>query len=466
VNRTAIRNGDPSLNGLRNRILRRRGCGYGRGYGLEIARRATSLAKLRQERAGMAKGLILDRETDPHFSQPIRQIAFMILVLAFVIAGISLIYRTISGVFLANIELTGFITMVFFIGVLACFWQVVQITRAVSWIEGFALDRPGHEFTRAPQLLASLAALLRGKDARRLLNPTSTKSILDSVATRLDEARDISRYLTQLLIFLGLLGTFWGLALTMPQVVAVIQGLEPKEGETGIAVFKKLMSGLEGQLQGIGTAFSASLVGLAGSLVVGLLDLFAGHGQNRFFREMEEWLSSITRIGLTSGEGDHHGAVGGGLAGMLEQSVLQMETLVAHVRKSEERRIETDEKLSMLTEAVAGLLHQLAVQKPAAPPPPAPAPAPAPPPAPDYSALLHRIADAQDRTAAILKERDEDAGQIDAEARMRLRNIDVQLLRILEEMAAGRQDTVTELRTELNTLTRTIASALGRVAER
>ncbi|HEU0221798.1 MAG TPA: biopolymer transporter ExbB [Paracoccaceae bacterium] len=401
----------------------------------------------------MAKSLILDRETDPHFSQPVRQIITMVLILALVIAGVTAIYVPIRVVFEANLVLTGFIAFVFLIGVLSCFWQVLQLTSAVSWIEGFALDRPGHEFTRAPRLLASLSVFLRGKESRRLLTAVSTRSILDSVSTRLDEARDITRYITSLLIFLGLLGTFWGLALTMPKVVEVIQSLRVTEGESGVVVFERLMEGLRGQLQGIGTAFSASLVGLAGSLVVGLLDLFAGHAQNRFFRELEEWLASITRIGFSSAEGEGGGDTSA-LAGMLEQTALQIETLEELVRRSEDRRTETDGRLAVLAEAVGALVHQIASER-------QPGPARS-----DDTALLERIANAQERMTSILKERDDDTGQLDAETRMRLRNIDVQLLRILEEMAAGRQDSVAEIRAELNTLTRTIASAVGRTAER
>ena len=117
---------------------------------------------------------------------------------------------------------------------------------------------------------------------------------------RIDESRDITRYIINLLIFLGLLGTFWGLSLTVPAVVDTIRSLAPQDGDTSdVSVFDNLMTGLESQLGGMGTAFASSLVGLAGSLVVGLLELFAGHGQNRFYRELEEWLSSITKIGLS-----------------------------------------------------------------------------------------------------------------------------------------------------------------------
>ena len=242
------------------------------------------------------------RQAQAYFSQPVRQIVLMLIVTGLVGAGGWLVFPAVSGVFLSNIWLNGFIGLVFVVGILACFWQVLQLIASVTWIEDFAAHRPGHEFGKAPRLLAPLAALLRSRGARTQISATSARSILDSVATRIDEARDITRYLVNLLIFLGLLGTFYGLATTVPAVVDTIRALSPKDGETGLEVFNKLMTGLESQLGGMATAFSSSLLGLAGSLVVGLLELFVAHGQNRFYRELEEWMSGFTRIGLGGGD--------------------------------------------------------------------------------------------------------------------------------------------------------------------
>ncbi|MEL6233381.1 MAG: biopolymer transporter ExbB [Pseudomonadota bacterium] len=402
----------------------------------------------------MARSLVLDRETDPRFSQPIRQIMAMVLVLLAVGGGVAAIYVPVRTVFEANLALTAFIASVFVIGVLATFWQVFQLSSAVSWIEGFALDRPGHEFTRAPRLLASLSALLRGKDARKLLNPTSTRSILDSVATRLDEARDINRYIINVLIFLGLLGTFWGLARTVPGVVAMIQSLEPGEGESAVEMFGRLMNGLEDQLEGIGTAFSSSLVGLAGSLVIGLLDLFTGHGQNRFFRELEEWLSSITRIGAPLGDGDSPGSDSAALM-IMEQNARQLENLQEMFVRIEEKRSDSDDRLAALAESISTMTERMGRPRAGGPGSELALP------------VLERIAASQEDLAKKLSTpAGEEFSGLDSETRMRLRNIDVQLLRLLEEMSAGRQESVSELRTELNTLTRTIAEALNSQARR
>ncbi len=382
--------------------------------------------------------MLMDREQEPQFSQPIRQILIMVLILALVSVGSYFAYTSVAPIFLASPYLNGVILGVFVVGVLACFWQVLTLISAVSWIEGFALDRPGHEFSASPRLLASLAALLRDNEARRSLTSTSTRSILDSVATRLDEARDITRYIINLLIFLGLLGTFYGLATTVPAVVDTIRSLAPQEGASSLEVFDSLMSGLEEQLGGMGTAFASSLLGLAGSLVVGLLELFAGHGQNRFYSELEEWLSSITKVALFQGE---DGAVSGGRIGADQAS--QLQTFQQIVVRAEESRIETDAKIGRLTEAVMALAQQINQGGMGG----------------DGSAM-ERIAAGQERIAALMEAREEEGGgALDPDSRLRLRNIDTQLLRILEEMAAGRQDSVAELRHDLAALTDAIRGA-------
>ncbi len=384
--------------------------------------------------------MLMDREKEPQFSQPFRQILIMILILGLVGAGGFLAYPSVSPIFLASPYLNGFILAVFVFGVLACFWQVLTLTSSVNWIEGFALDRPGHEFSASPRLLASLAAMLRDAEARQQLTSTSTRSILDSVGTRLDEARDITRYIINLLIFLGLLGTFYGLATTVPAVVDTIRSLAPQEGQTSLEAFDQLMNGLEAQLGGMGTAFASSLLGLAGSLVVGLLELFAGHGQNRFYSELEEWLSSITKMSLFAEEGGPT-VTGGNIAAASQ--VAQLNELAV---RGEASRIETDAKMSRLTDAVMALAQQLNDR-------------PAQGGVGGDAAVFERIAAGQERIAAMLEGREEEGGALDPDSRMRLRNIDMQMLRILEEMAAGRQDSVTELRQEISALTETIRAA-------
>jgi hypothetical protein len=384
-------------------------------------------------------------EAEPSFTQPVRQIVLMLIVVGLVIAGGWVVWPRVADVFLANIWLNGFIGCVFVLGVLACFWQVLQLMQSVVWIERVA--REANRNAVAPRLLAPLAALLRSRGARMQISATSSRSILDSVGTRIDEARDITRYIINLLIFLGLLGTFYGLATTVPAVVETIRSLAPQEGETGLQVFDKLMGGLEAQLGGMGTAFSSSLLGLAGSLVVGLLELFASHGQNRFYRELEEWLSTITRFGFSASEAEGLGEASGDTAaivGVLEQVARQMERLQAMQVGAEESRARTEGRLADLGQAVAMLADRLGadaghMERLVAL-------------AGDRNAAQDRLADAQGELASRLAKLAEDGGT-DAESRMRLRSIDVQLLRILEELSAGRQESVTDLRTDLAALT-------------
>ena len=374
-------------------------------------------------------------EAELIFTQPVRQIFLMLIVTALVGLGGYVAFPKVEGVFLANPWLNGFIGCVFIFGILACFWQVLQLFQSVSWIEDFVKQRPGHEFVAAPRLLAPLAALLRARGARMQISSSSSRSILDSVATRIEEARDITRYLVNLLIFLGLLGTFYGLATTVPAVVETIRSLAPQEGETSIQVFDKLMGGLEKQLGGMGTAFSSSLLGLAGSLVVGMLELFASHGQNRFYRELEEWLSSITRLGFSAGESDGGGEQGV-IAGILDQMAEQMDALQTIYTQSDISRALVDERLGQLAGAVDRLTTRMEGEV-------------------GQSALLARIADGQDKLAEVLSGADGSAHG-DAESRMRLRSIDVQLLRILEELSVGRQESLIDLRSDLAALTQAI----------
>ena len=375
-----------------------------------------------------------DREARPQFSHPIRQILMMLIVIGLSGFGVFVAMPRVLPVFQANPYLNGFILLVFLIGVLACFWQVVQLIGSVRWIEEFAA---GHERedTRPPSMLAPLASLLRSRVARMQISSSSTRSILDSVAERIEEEREITRYITNVLIYLGLLGTFFGLATTIPAVVDTIRSLNPQEGEEGLAVFNRLMTGLEAQLGGMGTAFGSSLLGLAGSLVVGLLELFTGHGQNRFYRELEEWLSTITRVGFSSGEEGH--SESGAIAGVLDAMVEQMDALHAMFATSEEGRAEVNGKLGALVDTIAEMNQRQAETE-------------------DVTAALDRVAAGQEALLDFLREQGAHDG-LDAESRMRLRSIDVQMLRILEEISAGRQESMAELRKDIELLAKALS---------
>jgi hypothetical protein len=264
------------------------------------------------------------------------------------------------------------------------------------------------------------------------VSSSSGRSILDSVAQRIDEDREITRYIGNVLIFLGLLGTFYGLATTVPALVETIRSLNPGEGESGADIFGRLQSGLEAQLGGMGTAFSSSLLGLAGSLIVGLLELFAGHGQNRFYRELEEWLSTITRIGIEGEDGS--GADMGAMGAFVDQLGEVVDTMQMMMAQNEGERSETENRFAALAIAIEQLAKNSTANA--------------------NTALLERVAAGQE--ALIQKLEDNGMEGIDAESRMRLRSIDVQLLRILEEMSAGRQESISDLRGDIINLTNVI----------
>ena len=368
---------------------------------------------------------------ETQFTQPVRQITMMLAVVALTSTGAIVAAPSVLPIFFANLWLNGFIMMVFFIGVASCFAQVFQLISSVRWIENFAASRTKLT-ARAPQLLAPLATLLGSRSAQMKIAATSTRSILDSVSTRIEEAREITRYIVNLLIFLGLLGTFYGLATTVPALVETIRSLAPRDGEAGFEVFSRLMDGLESQLDGMGVAFASSLLGLAGSLVVGLLELFAGHGQNRFYRDLEEWLSSITRLGFASGDGESTNEQDLA-AGVFAQMTEQLEHVQEMFIRSENSRVAVEQKLGTLAEALAGLTRHIEANTPSA-------------------EALSRVAGGQEKLLAVLGKMERSEAQ-DAESRMRLRSIDVQLLRLIEEMSTGRQETTMALRQQLEQLT-------------
>jgi hypothetical protein len=379
------------------------------------------------------------------FSQPTRPTILMIVVLLIVLVGAYFMFPSVAPIFFAAPFLNGLILAVFVLGVLACFFQIYTIASSVSWIEGFALDRPGHEISDPPRLLAALASLLKDKRSRRALNATSARSILDSVATRLDEARDITRYIINLLIFLGLLGTFYGLATTVPAVVETIRTLAPKEGQTAIEVFEGLMEGLENQLGGMGTAFASSLLGLAGSLVVGLIELFSGHGQNRFYMELEEWISSFTRLSTASGDGEQSQNNEEFFSAIFEQTNNQIVNLRGIIEKGEVVRQKSDIQLDHLIDIIEKMAttgSSTAIGNSA------------------QNALntksIEKLVSSQTELLSLMTIKVDENSTTDQEARNRLRNIDIQLARIHEELSAGRQDTLAEVRSDISALSSAI----------
>jgi hypothetical protein len=225
---------------------------------------------------------------------------FLVRMLVFVLlcgALAAVLYRQIWAAFLNNPGLNGVIFGVLFIGIIFAFRQVSRLTPEVEWVNSFRIADPGLEVRQAPVLLAPMATLLGDRVGRMAISQMTMRGILESIGTRLDEARDLLRYLTGLLIFLGLLGTFWGLLETVSSIAHVINSLDV--GPDSGSILENMKSGLAAPLAGMGISFSSSLFGLAGSLVLGFLDLQAGQAQNRFYTDLEDWLSTtVADLGL------------------------------------------------------------------------------------------------------------------------------------------------------------------------
>jgi hypothetical protein len=259
------------------------------------------------------------------------------------------LYKQIVLAFFANPGLNALIGAVALIGIILSFRQVVRLYPEVAWVNNFRIADPGLAIDRHPTLLAPMAAILGGERTGRMtISQQNMRHLLDSIATRLDEARDISRYMTGLLVFLGLLGTFWGLIETVGSVGKVIDGL--KVGGDAGALFDTLKSGLSAPLGGMGISFSSSLFGLAGSLVLGFLDLQSSQAQNRFYTDLEDWLASTVRE-----YGDSGAAAGGDLS-------VAIERLRTAVEEGGSNR-NTTIAMANLAEAIQGLVAHMRTEQ-------------------------------------------------------------------------------------------------------
>src|SRR6516165_564621 len=276
----------------------------------------------------------------------LRMLVFVVLV--GVIVGV--LRKQIEIAFMANPALNGLIVLVLLMGIGLALRQVLRLYPEIAWVNGFRLGDRGVAVKRAPVLLAPMAAILRSRPDRMAISAQMMRGILDSIATRLDEARDISRYMTGLLVFLGLLGTFWGLIETVGSVGGVIQGL--KATGDAASMFDSLREGLAAPLSGMGISFSSSLFGLAGSLVLGFLDLQSSQAQNRFYTELEDWLSTTVY--------DHAAEpiVGSG-SGEIRSAIDRLRTAVHDAGHSKA----STTAMSDLAEAVQGLVYHMRIEQ-------------------------------------------------------------------------------------------------------
>ncbi|MED5518312.1 MAG: flagellar motor protein MotA [Pseudomonadota bacterium] len=364
----------------------------------------------------------------------VRMIGFLIIV--GIIAGF--LYAPLVDAFLANPALNGMILAALLIGILFALRQVVRLRPEVAWIESFRRQQPGLSMIDAPRLLAPIAAMIgERRDERMSLSTLSLRSLLDSLATRLDESRDLSRYLIGLLIFLGLLGTFWGLLTTVGAVAQVIGNLSIESGNL-VDVFANLKAGLESPLAGMATAFSSSLFGLAGSLILGFLDLQLGQAQNRFYNELEEWLSSLTR--LSSGGGvlaDGEVSATAYQQALLEQTGESLDKLQRIMSRNEDERRQSASNMVQLSERIARVADLLEVQ----------------------NTSLADIATSQSEVARTVARLGDMPSQTrDEVSRTHLRNIEALLTRQVDDSGEARVQAVEEIRQEIRLLARTIAA--------
>lgn len=367
----------------------------------------------------------------------VRMIVFLMLV--GVVAG--LLSPVLITAFNNNPMLNSFILFILLLGIGWNLRQVLRLAPEVTWIETFQTSRSRLAAVPSPRLLAPMASMLAarekqgrgGEPGRLTLSTTAMRSLLDGIASRLDESRELSRYMTGLLIFLGLLGTFWGLLKTVDAVSGVIGGMSIGSGDVN-TLFEQLKSGLVKPLAGMGTAFSASMYGLAGALVLGFLDLTAGQAQNRFFNELEDWLAGQTRLAsgvLSEGEG----SVPVYVQALLEQTAENMEGLQRILARGEDSRAQANQAVVTLNERMSMLTDTMRTSQ----------------------QLMRRIAETQAALGPALQRLTEQRGGDDV-ARAHLRNIELYLQRLLSESEQGRAQSIAELRGDLRILTRTVAA--------
>jgi hypothetical protein len=372
-----------------------------------------------------------------------RPSGYLLRMLVFLVAvgGVAgLLSPVLITAFFHNPGLNSLILLILLVGICWNLLQVLRLRPEVTWLETYQTSRSRLAALPSPRLLAPMASMLAMRDGggnnqtrQFTLSATAMRSLLDSLASRLDESRELSRYMTGLLIFLGLLGTFWGLLNTVTSVSDVIGGMSLGNGDINM-MFDQLKTGLARPLAGMGTAFSASMYGLSGALVLGFLDLTAGQAQNRFFNELEEWLAGLTRLSsgiLSEGEG----SVPVYVQALLEQTAENMESLQRVLTQDGENRSQVNQAVNTLNERLASLADTMRANQ----------------------HLMLRIAETQATLGPALQRLGDLQGG-DEVSRGHLRNIEMGLQRLLTEGEQGRSRATTDLRNDLRLLTRTVAA--------
>ena len=380
----------------------------------------------------------------------------MVLFLVVVSAGCAFIAPMLLQIFLVNPAINGVILAVLLIGAALNFRQVIMLGPEGRWIDRLrdapqAGDMVATSDLRAEaveeepnlRLLSPMARMIGERRGRLMLSAPAMRTLLDGIASRMEEGRDLARYFTGLCIFLGLLGTFWGLLETVKSIADVIRNLSVT-GDDMAVVFGNLKKGLEAPLTGMGTAFSSSLFGLAGSLVLGFLDLQAAQAQNHFFNELEEWLSGVTHLSTGATEGNGGGAgVSVYTEALLEQTAERIQDLATILTRSEQNRAGANQQFNELNSKLAILADQMRAEQ----------------------QVLLRLAENQRELTPVIRSLGEhlaaagnaNSGSLDDGTRNHIRSIDNLLQRVATSLETNRDELVREIRGEIKLLARTLA---------
>jgi hypothetical protein len=368
-----------------------------------------------------------------------RMIIFIILNL---ILGFFLI-SSLSDAFLTNPIINGLIFSVLGFGIIIIFRQVYTLRPEIQWIEGYKRNKAngltGKLDNKKLILLAPMASLLEEHKGRFTISSLAMRSLLDSLNLRLDETREIARYLIGLLVFLGLLGTFWGLLNTIDSVGEVINSLGAEDEDSSL-MFLKLKEGLRQPLDGMGTAFSSSLFGLSGSLILGFLDIQASQSQNQFYNDTEEWLSTMSLISVNSKDSQkiQDDGVPVYVQALLEQTAESIDSLQSTLGRGEDERKHLADNFANLAEKMSAVADQIQSNQ---------------------KALANGNQKSIDITPLVEYMRDNPNGLDDA-TKEHIRNMDISIRRLVEENNQGNKQLITELRSEIKLLAKTISAAV------
>lgn len=361
----------------------------------------------------------------------------MLLMIAVVLISCVSVHKQLSHIFSQNLILNGVIFCVFAFGILWCFYLMFGLAQEQKWLN--RLDMGRERFPGAPKvkILAPIFILMNEERPLTTLSPIAAKSILSSIESRLDESRDISRYIIGLLVFLGLLGTFWGLSETVGGIAGVIGGIDI-QGDDAKNAFQTMKQGLMAPLGGMGTAFSCSMFGLAGSLIVGFMDLQVGRAFGTFYHQLEERLACSTRYS----SGNEQSTSGPAFSyGLLEQTIEGLSSLHQQMKKTEDTRLTMVKSLQIFSEKLSEMSEHMIA----------------------HQSFSQRLAQNQIELQELLINytKDGEQGRNDEIIKTHLRSLDATLTKMLEEIVEGSSRSTQEIRNEIRIVSKTLSSIAG-----